>query len=298
MLLVAGVSAGALLSASHKAGTPGSPPQGAVAPAAPSQEKPVSSSRSARKPAARKQQQASVAGSPSSAAPEGGAKAEQKAVSASETAPAPKAGSSDSPPRERRRYNGEKVALTFDAGASGKPGNDILKALQERGIRCTFFITGEFAHMNPDLLRAIAADGHEFGNHTWSHPDLTKLPDDEIRDELRRTEEEVSSLTGLSTLPWFRPPYGARNRRVLKVAADEGYECVYWTLDSWDAYKKGITAEEITERILSRIRPGAVVLCHIGSSATAEALPGVLDGIAEMNLTPVRVSDLGAPIPK
>lgn len=298
MLLVAGVSAGALLSASHKAGAPDSPPQAAVAPAVPAREKSVSSFRPLRKHSAPKDRRSDAASKQEAAAPEKVAKPERKATSASEAAPAPKAARKSRPAREPRRYSGQNVALTFDAGASGKPGNDILKALRERGIRCTFFMTGEFAHRNPELLRAIAADGHEFGNHTWSHPDLTKLPDDEIRDELRRTEEEVANLTGLSTLPWFRPPYGARNRRVLKVAANEGYECVYWTLDCWDAYKKDITADEITERILSRIRPGAVVLCHIGSSATAEALPKVLDGIAEMNLTPVRVSELGAPIPK
>lgn len=203
-----------------------------------------------------------------------------------------------SPPRSQSGPDGGQVALTFDAGATAEPGWDILKTLREHSIRCTFFLTGRFAQRNPELVKAIVAGGHELGNHTFSHPDLRKLNDDAIREELRKAEEVISDIAGISTRPWFRPPFGSRDRRVLSVAAEEGYQCVYWTLDSWDSYKKGITAEEIRERVLGRIRPGGVVLFHIGSRATADALPDILDELDRRGLRCVPVSQLGASLPR
>lgn len=203
-----------------------------------------------------------------------------------------------SPSRPHTGPDGGQVALTFDAGATAEPGWDILKTLGEHSIRCTFFLTGRFAQRNPELVKAIVAGGHDLGNHTFSHPDLRKLNDDAIREELRRAEEVISGIAGISTRPWFRPPFGSRDGRVLSVAAEEGYQCVYWTLDSWDSYKKGITAEELRERVLGRIRPGGVVLFHIGSRATADALPDILDELDRRGLRCVPVSQLGAPLPR
>ncbi len=193
---------------------------------------------------------------------------------------------------------GSRVALTLDAGASAEPGEKILQTLREHGVTCTVFVTGQFVSQNPDLVRRIVADGNELGNHTWRHRDLRTLKDAEILDELRRTEDEVQRICGVSTRPYYRAPYGARNARVLRVTSSDGWEEVFWTVDSWDAFKKNITPAEITERVLSRVRPGAVLLCHIGSEATAEALPGILDELAKRGYQVGPLSRLGSPIPR
>lgn len=184
------------------------------------------------------------------------------------------------------------VALTFDAGSSAEPVPQILQVLRQRGLRCTFFLTGQWIERNPEMSRRIAEAGHELGNHSWSHPAFTTLSDAKIREELRRTEEIALEVCGVSTKPLFRPPFGARNEHVRTIVAEEGYLTVYWSIDSWDSVKKDITPEMIIDRVTRRMHPGAIVLMHCGSKATAQALPGLLDVLDAQGYRVVTVSEL------
>lgn len=184
------------------------------------------------------------------------------------------------------------VALTFDAGSSAEPVPQILRALAERGLHCTFFLTGQWIERYPDSARQIAEAGHELGNHSWSHPAFTSLSDEQIREQLRRTEEIAQRVCGRSTKPLFRPPFGARDERVRSVVAEEGYLTIYWTVDSWDSVKKDITPQMITDRVMHRIRPGAIVLMHCGSEATAQALPQLLNALEAQGYRVVTVGEL------
>lgn len=184
------------------------------------------------------------------------------------------------------------VALTFDAGSSAEPVPQILRVLAQRGIRCTFFLTGQWIERYPDAARQIAEAGHELGNHSWSHPAFTSLSDEQIRKQLRRTEQIALRVCGRSTKPFFRPPFGARDERVRSVVANEGYLTIYWTIDSWDSVKKDITPQMITDRVMRHIRPGAIVLMHCGSEATAQALPQLLNALDAQGYQVVTVSDL------
>jgi len=184
------------------------------------------------------------------------------------------------------------VALTFDAGSSAAPVPTILRALAQRGLRCTFFLTGQWMERYPDVALQIAEAGHELGNHSWSHPAFTSLTDEQIREQLRRTEETALRVCGRSTKPLFRPPFGARDERVRSVAAEEGYLTIYWTIDSWDSVKKDITPQMITDRVMRHIRPGAIVLMHCGSEATAQALPQLLNALDAQGYRVVTVSEL------
>jgi peptidoglycan/xylan/chitin deacetylase (PgdA/CDA1 family) len=186
----------------------------------------------------------------------------------------------------------KRVALTFDAGSSAAPTPAILAALRSEGLHCTFFLTGRWTETNPGVVRRIVEEGHEIANHTYSHPDLTRVPDERVLSELERTEAEVQRVAGKSTKPYFRPPYGARNARVLRLAAAHGYRCVYWTTDCWDSVKKGIRPEEIQERVLRKARSGSIVLMHCGSQATADALPGLLRSLKARGYEVVTVSKL------
>ena len=177
-----------------------------------------------------------------------------------------------------------KVALTFDGGASSVPTPAILKALKDAGVRATMFMTADFVERNPDLVVQMARDGHEFGNHSATHPDMTTISDQEIVEELDRLDASVQALTGKSTRPWFRPPFGAVNDRVLRVAADHGYYAVMWTTDSAD-WRSDIEASTVASRMLRYTEPGSIMVEHLGSPQSAEVLASVLKTLQERGLT-------------
>ena len=211
------------------------------------------------------------------------------------TTPAPPATpATPLPPTEIERGAGTRpeVSLTFDAGADWRPVKAILAALEQRGAKATFFLTGEWIEKNPKTTRLIIDAGHEVGNHSWDHPAFTHLSDDAVREQLRRTETIVQETTGKSSRPYFRPPLGDRDARVRRLVGEEGFLTVYWTLDSRDSVDRGITAEQIRQRVVDKASAGSIVLLHCGSKATAEALPAVLDGLQQRGFTQVPLSRL------
>ena len=185
-----------------------------------------------------------------------------------------------------------RIALTFDAGASAAPTPAILAALKDADLQATFFLTGKWCEKNPELTKQIINDGHEIGNHSYSHPDFRKISDSAIAEQLKKTENIVVNLTGQSTKPLFRPPYGGRNKHVLSVVGGQGYTSIYWSLDSWDAFKKRITSTEIRDRILKRVQGGDIVLLHCGSEPTAKQLPELIEKLKDRGFTMVKVSEL------
>jgi peptidoglycan/xylan/chitin deacetylase (PgdA/CDA1 family) len=188
------------------------------------------------------------------------------------------------------------VALTFDAGnedaGSAVPVLDILR---ERGLHVTFFLSGHWVDHNPELAQQMLLDGHEIANHSYSHPDLTRLTDGQIVYELDYTDQVISDIVGVHSRPYFRPPFGARNRRVLDVAAASGFRSVYWSLDSGDWLPRA-TAGAVAGKILRFAVPGDIVVEHVGAEASAEALPTILDEFAQRGWQVGTVSEvLGLP---
>jgi peptidoglycan/xylan/chitin deacetylase (PgdA/CDA1 family) len=172
------------------------------------------------------------------------------------------------------------VALTFDAGnEGGGAAPQILDILRERGLRVTFFLSGHWVDHNPELAQQLVADGHEIANHSYSHPDLTTLSDGQIVYQLDYTDQVISDIMGTHSRPYFRPPFGARNRRVLDVAAASGFRSIYWTLDSGDWLPRA-TAAAVATKVLRFAEPGDIVIQHVGADASAEALPTILDELA------------------
>lgn len=198
------------------------------------------------------------------------------------------------PPTEIERGAGHRpeVALTFDAGSDWRPVKKILDALEAHHARATFFLTGEWVEKNPKTTRLIADAGHEIGNHSWNHPAFTHLSDEEIREQLRRTEAKIFEVTGKSSRPYFRPPLGDRDGRVRRLVGEEGFLTIYWSLDSRDSVDRGITSDTIRERVLGKSKSGSIVLLHCGSQASADALPAILDGLESKGLTQVPLSRL------
>jgi peptidoglycan/xylan/chitin deacetylase (PgdA/CDA1 family) len=184
------------------------------------------------------------------------------------------------------------IALTFDAGAGAGPTQEILAALAARGLRATFFLTGKWADENPDLARQISASGHEIANHSYNHPDFTTLSHARMVEEINSTERAIVRLTGQSTRPWFRFPYGARNAATLGVIADLEYVSIYWTLDSLDSVGQPKTPRFLWERVTGNVGNGSIVLMHIGSAPTAAALPSIIDTLQARGYQLVTVSEL------
>lgn len=178
------------------------------------------------------------------------------------------------------------VALTFDEGP-GPYTDRILTALGS--ARATFFTTGTSAAARPDLLRRMAADGHLVGNHSWSHRDLTTLPDNRIYEQLSRAQDTIAQVTG--SLPnLMRPPYGAVNPDVSKIAGELKLSVVTWDVDGGDA--GDTTAADIVKRVVSGVKPGSIVLLHDLGPATPEAIPQILTELRSRGYVFVTVPEL------
>jgi peptidoglycan/xylan/chitin deacetylase (PgdA/CDA1 family) len=187
--------------------------------------------------------------------------------------------------------NGDMVALTFDAGSVDGPATQILDTLRERNIRLTFFLTGQWVESYPELARRVADDGHELANHSYFHPDLTTLSNSQVLWELDYTEGIIMAKLGRTSRPWFRPPFGARNQRVLDLAREVGLRSVYWTLDSGD-WRANATAAAVQFRVLNHVGAGDIVVHHVAAYPTAEALPAIIAGIQARGLRLVTVTEL------
>ena len=174
-----------------------------------------------------------------------------------------------------------QIILTFDSGGgSGDSTQEILTALDRYGIKSTFFLTGEWVQKNQELTKQIAARGHKIHNHTFNHPYLTQISDQQIVDELKTTDDLIFSLIGASTKPYFRTPYGDRDERVLQTAANSGYQSVFWTTSAWDwKESEGITAQQVENRILSSLKPGAIYLMHLNTNISGQIIEDVIQKI-------------------
>jgi peptidoglycan/xylan/chitin deacetylase (PgdA/CDA1 family) len=170
------------------------------------------------------------------------------------------------------------VALTFDDGPTPLTPA-ILEILEEHGARATMFNLGSAAKAHPDQVEAQLAAGHAVENHSQHHPDMTKLDPQAIADELVQANETLRDLG--ADPQWFRPPYGYTDDRVKAAVAAAGLREVLWTTDTFD-WQEG-PVSEVVERALA-VEPGGNILMHDGKQRTVDALPAILDGLAERGL--------------
>lgn len=184
-----------------------------------------------------------------------------------------------------------RIALTFDAGGPSEPAARILDILAQHHVHSTFFLTGDWANLNPNLVRRISNEGHEIGNHTMHHPDLRALPDQGVCAELNQAEQVISSLTGITTRPYYRPPYGGRDDRVRNLAAQIGYRTVYWTIDTLD-WQTNATTASITKIVLDHITNGAIILMHAGSQVESETLDRLMTKLEQLGYQIVTVTQV------
>lgn len=191
------------------------------------------------------------------------------------------------------------VALTFDAGANGDGVPSILQTLAQQGVPATFFLTGRWVTAYPTYASQIGAR-FPVGNHSQSHPDMTSLSDDGVRAEVTSAADAVAAATGRDTHPWFRFPFGARDARTLAIVNNLGFGSVRWTTDTlgWKGTSTGQSAATVVQRVMDDLRPGQIVLMHVGSHPTdrstldADALPETIRRIRDAGYEFVDLDDL------
>ncbi|MEU8845578.1 polysaccharide deacetylase family protein [Streptomyces sp. NPDC048564] len=154
---------------------------------------------------------------------------------------------------------GRTMVLTFDDGPDPRYTPHILDTLREYDVRAMFFVCGEMVAENGDLLARMADEGHVVGNHTWSHPLLTRLSTRRIREEMERTSDVIEDTYGERPV-WFRAPYGAWNRTAFRLGAELGMDPLAWTVDTLDWTAPG--TRTIVDRVEKGAAPGVVVLSH------------------------------------
>jgi len=172
----------------------------------------------------------------------------------------------------------KKLFLTFDNGYENGYTPDILNTLRDKKVPAIFFVTGHYAKTQADLLKRMTAEGHLIGNHSWSHPDMTTVSDQKIKEELDKVQQEVTSITGQKEMKYLRPPRGIFSARTLDVTSKLGYTNVFWSLayKDWDVNdQKGW--RYAYDNVVSQLHPGAVILLHSISKDNTQALGAIID---------------------
>ncbi len=181
------------------------------------------------------------------------------------------------------------VALSFDATWGTDLTDEILSILKEYDIRTTFFLAGYWIDKHPDYVVKIAAEGHEIGNHSYSHPHMNSLTTSGVIQELERNAEMIRDLVGEQPL-LFRPPFGEYNNTVIQAASSIGYKTIQWSVDSLDW--KNSTSDQIYARVMGQIKPGDIVLFHNAAPGTPGAIRRIIPDLIKQGYRIVPVSEI------
>ncbi|MDU2066000.1 MAG: polysaccharide deacetylase family sporulation protein PdaB [Sporomusaceae bacterium] len=189
------------------------------------------------------------------------------------------------------RTDQKVVALTFDHSWGNKYTGSILDTLQSRNLKATFFIMGPWAKKFPEVAKRIATDGHEIGSHGYRHENYGDMGVEWVKEDIQKAHGLIKEVTGVDPV-LLRPPNGHYSNQSIAAAQELGYKTIIWNIDSLDWKNPG--KDVIIERVVSRLKPGAIILLHASDTPTqtAEALPELLDKIAGAGYKIVTVGDL------
>lgn len=185
----------------------------------------------------------------------------------------------------------KQVALSFDAAWGNEDTGRILEILKKHQVKVTFFMTGGWVEAYPEDVKAILADGHDLGNHSENHKNMSQLSDEECKSELMKVHTRVQELTGYEMF-LFRPPYGDYDNHVITNAYACGYYPIQWSIDSLDWKDYGV--ENIINRVTEseHLKSGSIILMHNGAKYTADALDAVIQGLKDQGYELVPISQL------
>lgn len=189
----------------------------------------------------------------------------------------------------------EKVLyLTFDAGFENGYMEAILDVLKKHQVPAAFFVVGNYIESEPELIKRMVKEGHIVGNHTFSHPDMTLLSEEEFRNQLTDMEALYKEVTGREMKKFYRPPQGSYTFDNLKLASEMGYTTVFWSLAYVDWYQdRQPSEEEAYKKMVPRIHPGAIVLLHSTSETNAKVLDQLISKWKQLGYSFKSLDQLG-----
>ena len=184
-----------------------------------------------------------------------------------------------------------KISISFDAAWGNDDTSRILEILAKHNVHATFFMTGGWVESYPDDVRAIYEAGHDLGNHSENHKQMSTLSADECKQEIQKVHDKVKELTGQDMI-LFRPPYGDYNDTLIDTANSLGYHVIQWDIDSLDWKDYG--ADNIVSRVVDNdhLGNGSIILMHNGAKYTPDALERVITGLQEKGYEIVPISQL------
>ncbi|TYB68435.1 polysaccharide deacetylase family protein [Nonomuraea sp. PA05] len=180
------------------------------------------------------------------------------------------------------------IALTFDDGP-GKYAGTLLDTLKKYDAKATFFLEGQYVKSRPQYVKRMAAEGHELGNHSYSHPDFTKSEAATIKSEIQKTQDAVKKAAGVEP-KLLRPPYGMADLQVADIAAEFGMPMILWTAGSQDWSSKNVDA--IQKQTLAVAKPNAIILMHDWVKQTVDGMPALIKTLQNKGYHLVTVSDV------
>lgn len=181
----------------------------------------------------------------------------------------------------------KQIYLTFDCGYENGNTEPILDALKKHNAKGTFFVVGNFLETAPDIVKRMQKEGHLVGNHTYHHPDMSRISDlSAFQKEMDDVASLYKEITGEEMVKLYRPPQGKYSEENLSMAKELGYHTFFWSLAYVDWYEDNQpTAREAYDKLLPRIHPGAIVLLHSTSKTNGEILDELLTKWEEMGYT-------------
>ena len=185
--------------------------------------------------------------------------------------------------------NEKVISIGFDAAWGNEDTQTLINILGKYNVKTTFFVVGGWVDKFPESVKQLSDAGHEIMNHSNTHPHMTQISVEKMKEEVQRCDEKIQAITGVKpTL--FRAPYGDYNNDVVGAMRETGHYTIQWDVDSLDW--KDLTASEITQRVTSKVKPGSIVLFHNAALHTPEALPTILETLQKDGYKIVPVSQL------
>lgn len=183
----------------------------------------------------------------------------------------------------------KKIAFTMNCAWSADDIDSILETLKNNDVKITFFMVGNWVDKYPEAVKKIYEAGHEIGSHSNTHPHVNTLSAEKNLEEIKLSVNKIKNITGIET-NLYRAPYGEYNDTVIKVAQENGYYPIQWNLDTLDY--KGLTGEEMWNRIKNKLQNGSIILSHNGTEHTADSLDMLIKNIKASGYQITTVSDL------
>ncbi len=181
------------------------------------------------------------------------------------------------------------VALSFDAAWGNEDTGKLIEIMDKYRVKTTFFVVGGWVDKFPESVKQLSDAGHEIMNHSDTHPHMTQISVEKMKEEIENCDKKIEKITGKKP-NMFRAPYGDYDNKVIKTMKELGHYTIQWDVDSLDW--KDLTATEISDRVLKKVKPGSIVLFHNAALHTPEALPNIIETLQKQGYKIVPVSEI------